>query len=366
MIKRVLKLVQLLMVLTSFVTLNGLFAEESKKENTLAQKVKFEGEIDILGFRDYSYARHQSSNIIVKEFDFGGTIDINEWVEGYFNLVFAQNEDNRKNTSDTFEVDEVYALFHKEGLPFYFKAGHQYLPFGDFSNHTVSQLSTESLGEISVPAIELGADWEGLLVSVYGFKGKKLIKAGEQDHVKNWGAHLSYEMEMAEHTIKIGGGYISELGETNGMRETFVNQGDDTNRHFLNHHVGAYDAFLTYAFSGIHANMEYIQANKRFNKYDFQWKKGNGEARPVSYHTELGYTHNLFDHDFTAAVAYERNKDLIALSLPESRMIGTLGVSLLESSQAILEYRSDKDFSLEDGGTGKKAKRFSLLWQSNF
>lgn len=357
--------------LLTAIEVEGNKSKDQESETTFWKKTDMSGMVYIKAFKENSFYNQKTSNLYLKEFDWTTNIKVNPLVETYFNIMFDQEENNNDLTGNhnNFYVDELYVTAHPwQDSPIFFRAGHMLLPFSYKSSYMITKTLTEKLSETYETAALFGVEWEGLMAQGYIFRGEGARKIASNSALKNFGARLSYEGKFAENTIHLGGNFISDIAETDTVQGALIGDteaGTPVDRRYnLLHHVAGYSAFADYSFNGFNAVVEYVQAARKFASRDVN--QGGQQVRPEVYSAEVGFNFNLLEKDHSIAVGYARSKQSLPFNMPESRMLLSYSIHVLDASTITLEQYNDKDYSEADGGTGKKAFKYSALWKTEF
>lgn len=292
-----------------------------------------------------------SSDIVVDEINF--TIDGQVHKFAKTTLSFKYEED-----ITPLEVDNAY-LTLSSNSPLYLKAGQLYVPFGNFSTHMVSDSLTH-FAETRETAVQLGIKNGGVYGSIYGFNGIN----NARNTIDHYGLNLGFSLltkpyyNINKHnknstpkSFDMGIGYISDIGDADSLEGFLTNTVDydyiDATNVYVNFSYG------TFSFMG-----EYIAALDNFKSKHIAFN-GTG-AKIHAYDTEIGLNFNLAGYNTTVAIGYQVTEEALALQLPESRIIGILSTEIYTNTSLSLEYALNKDYSEDDGGTGKDSNSVIL------
>jgi hypothetical protein len=176
--------------LTERITISGLLEVEAA-----GSRVKFtDGSTDA------------ASDLALATAQIGLGIKITETVNGDISLLY---EDGAIGDDDTnLEVDEA-AINFAHG-PWAARIGRQYLPFGVFHSHFISDSLTLELGETRETAMLAGFTYGPATLSAFIFNGDA-EKLGNEDHRRDWGASLVLTPAGG---IEMGGSYLSDLADS--------------------------------------------------------------------------------------------------------------------------------------------------------
>ncbi len=257
-----------------------------------------------------------------------------------------------KYEDDDLFVDEGYiALNGGEWCGGYVIAGRQYLPFGNFDTHFVTDPNTLVLGEINEGAAVVGYRFldEKLDASLGAFNGDAQ-EAGDDDHVNSWvGAVKAAPFEG----LDLGISYISNLAGANSFDDAAVLP-DPENLDAL---VDGWSAFVTFQFlERFKLIGEYVAALDEFEAGEIY--AGDTEARkPAAWNAELGVA--LLEN-LELAVRYGGADDG-ADFLPETQCGAVVNWGFFDNTNLALEYlhgEFEDDYQTTDAVTAQLAVEF--------
>ena len=249
-----------------------------------------------------------------------------EWLEA--ELLFAIEDTGSRHYQ---EVDE--GLVGVDLDDFGAKVGLLYLPFGEFYSHFVTGPLVEFAQTRGPGLIVDYTLWDALELSAYTFYGKVDKKGHSGKHQFDWG--LAAEFVNEDESIRIGGGYISDLGE--GDAEFFL----DFNNTFQQH-VPGWTAHGLIALPPFEFTGEIVHATEAIKEFD------QGADKPLTYNLELAYYPPQFPW-IQFALRYEHSTELEG----EPQEIYGIGTSLrpLDNLGLSFEYLRGafkNNFSLDD------------------
>lgn len=236
-----------------------------------------------------------------------------------------------KYEDDDLFVDEGFiTLSGSEAVPAYLIAGRQYIPFGYFDSHFVTDPNTLILGETNEGATVAGYRFGGEMidVSVGAFNGR-VDKAGDDDTIDSVVAAIVAQPFEA---LMIGASYTSNLAASDALSESVEVD-------VIEDRVGGWSAFVTFAFlESFKLIGEYVAALDEFQAgelYDVEDTK----ARDLSaWNLELGA--RVIDN-LELAVRYGGSDDG-AEFLPETQYGAVLNWGFYENTNLALEYLHDE------------------------
>lgn len=245
---------------------------------------------------------------------------IAEHVEAHVNFKYEENE---------LFVDEGFiALAGSESFPAYLIAGRQYIPFGNYETHFVTDPNTLILGETNEGAAVVGYRFFGetVDVSVGAFNGNAK-ESGKDDTINSFvGSIVVNPFEV----LRFGASYISNLAGSNSYNEVVV---DPDNLDSL---VDGWSAFVTFEFlERFKLIGEYVGALDNFKSGEIYDTADTKERKPLAWNVELGVT--IIDN-LELAVRYDGSDDGGPDFLPESQYGAVLNWGLFKNTNLAFEY----------------------------
>ncbi len=296
------------------------------------------GEVD---YDDPALEDEDSSDVDLATVELAVDAKIHANVEGH---VLFKYED------DDLLVDEGYiALNGGEALPAYLIAGKQYVPFGNFETHFVTDPNTLVLGETNEGAAVAGYRFfdEKLDLSAGAFNGDAQ-EAGDDDHINSFVAAVKANPFEG---LDLGVSYISNLAGADSFNEVVVDPED------LDALVAGWSAFVTLRFlERFKLVGEYVAAVDDFEAGEIY--AGDTQARkPSAWNTELGLA--LLEN-LELAVRYGGADDG-ADFLPETQCGAVVNWGFFKSTNLALEYlhgEYEDDTQTTDAVTAQLAVEF--------
>jgi hypothetical protein len=237
--------------------------------------------------------------------------------------VMFKYEDN-----DLFVDEGFITLTGSESFPAYLIAGRQYIPFGNYDSHFVTDPTTLILGETNEGAVVAGYRYGGEMVdvSVGAFNGRAK-KIGKDDVIDSFVGSIAVNPFEG---LMLGASYTSNLAGSDSFSEAVV----DTDN--LDSLVGAWSAFLTFEFlERFKVIGEYVGALDSFKAGEIYDAADTKERKPSAWNVELDVA--IIDH-LELAARYEGSDDGGADFLPESQYGAVLNWGIFESTNLALEY----------------------------
>jgi hypothetical protein len=304
------------------------------------------------------------------------------WLSSLISLTYDNNAGSADGTfasNSTVLNSRVYvrqAFFTIGNLsltPIYGTVGQYYVPFGTYASNMVSSPLTLQMARVKARAILVGYQPQldnTPYASAYIFPGDTY--AGATNRVNNGGINLGYRYTHGYFTGDIGGGWIANIADSQGMQfvanstTTFNGFGglNGTGNEKIVHRVSAYDLRtmldLGHSFNFIG---EFITAASAFSKADLTMN--NHGARPKALNTELSYSFEAFARPSAAAIGYGMTKDAMALQLPAQRYSVTFNTSVWKDTLQSLEFRHDVNYAKSSFGSGSNVPAPQASGQPN-
>lgn len=210
-----------------------------------------------------------------------------EWLEA--EILFAIEENGSRHYQ---EVDEGFVGVDLDD--FGAKIGKLYMPFGEFYSHFTTGPLVEFAQTRGPGLIVDYTFWDAFEISGFIFDGKVDKKGHSGKHQFDWG--LAAEFVTEDESIRIGGGYISDLGE--GDAEFFL----DFNNTFQQR-VPGWTAHGLIALPPFEFTGEIVHATEAIKEFD------QSADKPLTYNLELAYYPPQFPW-IQFALRYEHSVEL--------------------------------------------------------
>ena len=275
-------------------------------------------------FKDPASEDEKTSDVDLATVELGVDAKISAHVDGH--VLFKYEED------DLFVDEGFITLAGSESFPAYLIAGRQYISFGDFETHFVTDPTTLVLGETNEGAVVAGYRFGGEMVevSVGAFNGRAK-ESGKDDVIDGFvGSIVVNPIE----NIKFGASYTSNIASSDTFNTVVV---DPDN---LDSMVGGWSAFVNFKFlERFKLIGEYVGALDNFKAGEIYDAADSKERKPSAWNVELGVA--IIDNVEVAA-RYEGSDDGGADFLPKSRYGAVLNWGLFKNTNLALEYLHGK------------------------
>ena len=81
---------------------------------------------------------------------------------------------------------------------------------------------------------------------------------------------------------------------------------------------------------------------------------------------EAAYTFGLAGKEATVAVGYQGTEEALALELPEARILIGLSVQVVDGVALAVEWATDNDYGVTEGGSGENANTVTVQVAAEF
>lgn len=198
----------------------------------------------------------------------GLEITYNDWLEA--GLIYDFETDGKRKLSG---LDEAMVGVDLE--PWGFKAGRQYVPFGEYYSHFVSGPMLD-FAETRADALVIDyAMSDQLELTGYLFDGDSQ-RSGSRGFYADWDWGISIDLATANEAIRINAGYLSDLSESDDHILA------DTGNSYLQR-VPAWNANMLFGFDHFEMTAEVIRATRTFKEL------GRDRNRPFAWNLELAW-----------------------------------------------------------------------------
>ena len=232
---------------------------------------------------------------------------------------------------DVFLDEGFITLTGDDELPAYLIAGRQYIPFGNFQSHFITDPNTLVLGETNEGAVVAGCRFADDMVDlvVGAFKGKAR-KAGEDDTIDGYVASIT---ATPFEGLAFGASYTSSLAAADGFADVVI---DPEN---LASHVAGFGAHATLEFlERITLSGEYVGALERFRAGEIYDSADDKRRRPMAWNAELAFSATDAVEITTRYGGSEDGANL----LPESQYGAVINWGFFDNTNLALEYLHGK------------------------
>jgi hypothetical protein len=316
--------------------------------------VMISGLIQVEARFDNGYDGKDTSDFVVDELDIGIEARVHKFAKAKINLLYEQE-------GTPLEIDEAFlTLGNSKVSPFFLTVGQQYLPFGNFESHMVSDSLTLEIGEARETALQMNAEYNGLYGSLFAFNGSTQdnpITGTGEDKIDHYGLNLGFASEIKMFGYDVGLSYINDIGDSDGVTRALdarasvlglANAAALTDYQYVNA-LGTHVILNMRQFSFIG---EYIGTLGSFNVNHLNFN--NQGAVLQAWNTELGYSLNILGKKASLALGYQGTKEALALGLPKNRYLIGLSVGIYDQTTFSFEYAHEQDYNSNETGNANK------------
>ncbi len=282
-------------------------------------RIQISGLVEVEAYYQDADTADDSSDVDLSTVELAVDVRIIDHVDGH--VLFKWEDD------DLFVDEGFITLTGTDAFPAYLIAGRQYLPFGRFDTHFITDPNTLILGETNEGSVVAGYRIGGELVdiSVGAFNGK-IEEAGEDDHVDGFVAGVTAQPFEG---LTLGASFISNLASSEAFSEVVTDPVADL--------VGGWSAFVTFEFlDRFRLIGEYVSALDEFEAGEVY--ADPNERKPAAWNAEFGV---MIVEDLELAVRYGGSDDG-ADFLPEKQYGAVVNWGVFSYTNLALEYLHDE------------------------
>jgi hypothetical protein len=287
----------------------------------------------------------ESSDVDLATVDLAVDADIAAHLSGH--ILFKWEDD------DLFVDEGFVTLAGGDAFPAYLIAGRQYVPFGYFDTHFVTDPNTLILGETNEGAAMVGYRFleDKLDVSLGAFNGRAR-EAGGDDRVDSYVAAVKANPLEG---VNLGFSYISNLAGANGFDDGTVLPDPEN----LDSLIGGWSAFVTLEFLDRFKLIgEYVTAMDDFEAGEIYDAADTEARKPSAWNAELGVA---LVENVELAIRYGGSDDGGTEFLPATQYGAVINWALFDNTNLALEYlhgEYEDDFQETDSLTVQLAIEF--------
>jgi hypothetical protein len=308
----------------AYVGVAGGFLSDLENRITINGLLEFGAVYHSTGMNKGHGSYQHDSDLAMTTVELGIAAEVNDWVNA--EMVLLYEDPTFENDDDgNFKVDTAFiAIANPDVTPAFLMAGKMYVPFGALLEHfpddpLIDAPLTLLMGEINEKALLIGAEHEGFTVSAYVFNGDVEEKGGGGDNViESYGfdANYAFEDETQGFDILIGGSYISNIADSDGI-EGALDDIEEENI-CLENYVGGADAYFHVGYQGIFFDAEYMVVTDTFTTCYKDTGEKEWGGKPEVWNFEIGYNYNWW-RNLEIALKYAGSSDCGGLGFPRDR-----------------------------------------------
>lgn len=240
--------------------------------SSLTERLTFSGLLEVeASATRHRYAAGESvsaSDLAVATVQFGLGAELNDKLRGNVSVLFEED-------AGTLDIDEATIDYTSGNWSL--RLGRQYLPFGAYHSHFISDPLTLTLGETRETALLVGYTHGTATLSAFVFNGD-VDMVGSEDHLNDWGASLV--MTPAE-GIEYGASFLSDLADSDAELLTAYSR-----------RVGGYSAYVHLEQNDLSLEAEYLAALRAFAAADLDADSNGHGERPQAWNLEAAWALN--------------------------------------------------------------------------
>ncbi len=327
--------------------------EASQSAPGLPKGFQLGGAIEIEATSAESYAGTDSSDLTLAKVEAFFDAKPFEYVSTHLQVIYEDDGNENVNLDEAFVT-----LGDAEKYPFYLQTGKWAVPFGGFDTAMSTDPLTKNLGETKEAAVLVGYTNGDFTAEGYGYNGDTQ-KTGEGDNIDQFGISAGYAAEMNGTLISIGGGYLSNIADSDTLTSTLGGTATA-----LNKYIAGWEAHASVGNGPFTVYAGYMTAAKSFQSGEVAFN-GRG-AKPKAWNLEAAYVTDVSGKETTLAATIQGTDEALALSLPDQRYGGAITVQVFDHAAVTAEYLRDKDYGTGVGGTGNSGHTATLKLAADF
>ena len=267
-------------------------------------------------------------------------------------------------------------------MPLYLKLGNEFVDFGKYDPHAITQTFAQTMTETLRTAATLGFSTQmGLRGSVYTFNNPMQKPAHSKP---NYGAMLEYGMPSDQLGYDIGLGYLYDFTGVNDVaygvsayNGTNVTGGVDGGPAVAQVNVtgpggaGTYSSVVSAGtiYGDLNTgpfdfNLRFVSAFKHFASTDLATSNvattSATGAKPWALDLMAGYKFVAWTKTSNVYLGFQDSSQALNLYLPKNRWLLGVGTEMWKNTNVALQWNYDTDYGIGVGGTGKKSSLIDL------
>ncbi len=331
-------------------------------------QMRLGGRIQIRAYKNDTFLGKKSNHIYLYKAEIYNELLINPWLTGFVALAYDPNtrvanfNEPQPTVNSRIFLDRAFiTLGNLYKNPFYTTVGQFWAPFGIYNTFMLTPPLTRLMSKTKVRSALIGYSHAGIYAQSYLFKGNTTTDANTT--INQGGLNLGYFGKHKMFAWDIGGGYISNIADSDGMQKvnggscaphaTFGGFGACTRTEELDHSVPAFNLHSKLTIGRTAFITEWIGAQRAFAPKNLSFD-GHG-AKPQALTTEVAYNFKVYGRPTTFGLAYGETKEALALNLAKQRYAATLTTSIWRHTVQKLEFRHELNYPPGSKTTGQGA-----------
>jgi len=281
--------------------------------------IEIEAGYEKIDFKERAAQDEKTSDVDLAAVELSVDVEISDHIDGH--VLFKYEDD------EVFVDEGFITLTGPKTFPAYLIAGRQYIPFGSFDTHFITDPATLALGETNEGAVVAGYRFGGEMVDVsLGAFNGRAQSAGDDDAVDSFVANIA--VNPCE-DLMIGGSYTSNLAGSDAFNEVVT---DPDNLDSL---VAGWSVYATFRFLDRFKLIgECVSALDHFKAGEIYDAADARKRKPMAWNAELGFIIN----DALEIAARFGGSDDGGNFLPESEYGAVLNWEFFEHASLAIEY----------------------------
>ena len=311
-----------------------------KREEGIISKIELGALIELEARASTDYAGESDSGFTLATFEPYILLRPIDWMILDLALLYEQDVTD-------LEVDIAsISMRNKNKIPFYAIIGQTYMPFGNYDTNMISDPLTLVIGEAREKGIQLGYVDKNINLNAYIFSGE-INRVDQDETLSSFGASVSYTTKYYGNKLKMGAGYISNMGDSDTLQE-FISTTDT---------VPGFSAYAKADRGSFGFIAEYVTALDDFYAPNPDYA-GLG-TRPSAFNLELGFRFISFTKTSIVSLGYQGTDESVLIGLPKQRLLTTYRMYKVSNINLSFEYAYERDYAVNEGGTGRNASSFT-------
>ena len=324
----------------------------TKQEDAWFNTLEIGGFVELETAYESPYSGDSTTDAAVATVELGVAARIHDWVAGEVVLLYGEDDTG-------LEVDVAAVTAGPLDGSWSVTGGQYYLPFGTFETNLISDPLTLEVGETRETALLLRVSSGGFHGSVFGFNGNN--NRGGDDRIASFGTAVGYAAEFGDTELGLDLSYINDIGDSDSLQDAIA---DALGSNDVADRVPGWAASAKLRYGGVSLIGEYLTSLGDFQVGEVAF--GGRGARPSSWMIEAAYTFGLAGKEATVAVGYQGTEEALALELPEARILIGLSVQVVDGVALAVEWATDNDYGVTEGGSGENANTVTVQVAAEF
>lgn len=334
------------------------------------QRIQISGQANVDGFYSNktptSFQNNEASAINLTNANIFVDALASDWTRFHGSILYQDTQQSFifRPTTTNFTLDEGYVTIGNFARsPFYFRAGRQYVDFGDYQRFPMIESFTQLMTETQATAATVGFVHPiGFNASVFAFDGMPkntdpVVSGGTQQRsrIRNYGASAGFANGFClgrPVNYKIGVSYLYNMADVNYIN-TSAGLADGSG--YLSRVQGLAGA-LDLATGPFDAKLRYVHALNDFDTTDLSFD--GARAEPSAFDINAGLSFLTMCHQSRLGIGWgttSQASDVGDRGLPKQRYEADYMVNFSRWTDVGVGVYHDIDYGDSSGGTGRNA-----------